>query len=229
MKLAIVIPAYNEEKVLPSVLQSLPKKFKDVAKITTIVVDDGSSDKTAEVAKKYATLALCCATNMGVGTATKIGIEAAKKIGADITITMDADGQHSPDDIKHLILPIVEGKADIAIGTRMTNRKEMPRVKRVGNWFMNLLTFLVFHGWVSDSQSGMKAFSKKAIDIMRIDSIGYEVCSEIIGEARSHKLKLVEIPIQTIYTDYSKSRGQNVFNAINIFTKMISLKAGKRK
>lgn len=229
MKLTIVIPAFNEEKVLPSVLQSLPKEFKGIAKITTIVVDDGSVDNTFKVAREYATHALSCATNMGVGTATKIGIEAAKILNADITITMDADGQHSPNDIKHLILPIIEGKADIAIGTRTTNRKEMPEIKRFGNWFMNLLTFVVFHGWVSDSQSGMKAFSKKAVRRMQIDSIGYEVCSEIIGEAKHHKLKIIEIPIQAIYTDYSKLKGQNILNAVNIFTKMVSLKAGKRR
>jgi glycosyltransferase involved in cell wall biosynthesis len=229
MKLAIIMPAYNEAKVLASVIRSLPKKLEGIDDIVSIVVDDGSSDKTYSIAKKSADYAVRNLVNMGVGTATKLGIETAKKIKADIIVTMDSDGQHASSDIEKLIQPVLRNNADIAIGSRMDHRKEMPGIKLIGNWMMNLLTFLVFHKWVSDSQSGMKAMSKKALNKMQIESIGYEICSEIIGEAKYHKLRIVEVPIRTIYTDYSKVKGQNIFNAVNIFTRMLSLRAGKRR
>jgi hypothetical protein len=75
----------------------------------------------------------------------------------------------------------------------------------------------------------MKAFSKEAVNKISISSISYEVCSEIVGEARHHKLKIQEVPIQTIYTEYSRAKGQNILNAVNIFTRLISLKMGKRR
>jgi len=229
MKLAIVIPAFNEAGMIDKVIASLPRKLPKINEIISIVVDDGSSDDTYRVASRRADYVLRNIINMGVGSATRLGIEAAKKLDADIVLTMDADGQHSGADIGNLIAPIATKKADITLGTRMLNSKGMPFVKVFGNWMMNILTFLFFHIQVTDSQSGMKAFSKEAINKIRIDSISYEVCSEIIGEVRRHKLKFQEVPIKTVYTEYSKGKGQNVFNAADIFTRLISLKIGKRR
>jgi hypothetical protein len=89
---------------------------------------------------------------------------------------------------------------------------------------MNFITFLVFRIWVSDSQSGARVLSKKALKKMKLYSLGHVVCSEMIGEAKRNKLKIVEVPIKTIYTDYSKKKGQFWLNGINIFTKLISIK-----
>lgn len=229
MKLAIVIPAYNEEKVIGSVLKSLPKKIKGVDEIVSIVVDDGSSDGTFEIAKKYATRAIKLVLNMGVGAATITGLEVAKKEKADIIVTMDADGQHNPNDVKNIITPILQNAADVVIGTRMKDSKGMPFVKILGNWTMNIITFVVFRKWTSDSQSGMKAFSKKALKKMHLHSIGYEICSEIIGEIKRNKFVFVEVPIEVVYSDYSKTKGQDVLNAINILTRTIMIKIGSRK
>jgi hypothetical protein len=82
---------------------------------------------------------------------------------------------------------------------------------------------------VSDSQSGMKAFSKKALSKMKLCSMGYEICSEIIGEAKEKKLKMIEVTIQTIYSNYSKIKGQNIFNAVNIFTRILFFKVTGKK
>lgn len=229
MKLAIIIPAYNEEKTLKRVLLSLPKKIDGFRKVVSVVVNDGSEDKTSFIAQNNADYTLTHVINMGVGSATITGIEGAKILGVDAAITIDADGQHSPKDILKLLKPISDQKADIVIGTRSFSKKDMPTIKIIGNWLMNLLTFIVFQKWVSDSQSGMKAFSKNALNRMRLDSIGYEICSEIIGEAKSRKLKVVEVPIKTIYTTYSKSKGQSIVNAINIFTKLLTIKISNKK
>jgi glycosyltransferase involved in cell wall biosynthesis len=229
MKLAIIIPAYNEEGTLKSVLMSLPNKIEGYSKVISIVIDDGSNDNTFRIAKKHANYAFSHVMNMGVGAATITGIEAAKRLQVDAAMTMDADGQHHPKDIYKILKPIFENKADIVIGTRSFLKKDMPFIKILGNWLMNLLTFIIFQKWVSDSQSGMKAFSKNALLKMKLHSIGYEICSETVGEAKRRKLKVVEIPIKTIYTDYSRAKGQSIINAINIFTKLLAIKISGKK
>ena len=96
MKLVIIIPALNEDSVIRNVLETLPKKISGVGRITSIVIDDGSTDKTSEIASKYADKTVRHLVNLGVGAATVTGLEAAKKLQADIAITIDADGQHDP-------------------------------------------------------------------------------------------------------------------------------------
>lgn len=229
MKLAIVIPAYNEGKSIKDVLFGLPKKIEGINQIISIVVDDGSSDDTYSIAKEYATYAIKHIVNLGVGAATTTGMEAAKKINADIVVTIDADGQHNPKDIAKILQPILNKKADVVIGTRMLNSKGMPFLKIFGNWTMNVMTFLIFHKWSTDSQSGMKAFNKKALSKMCFHAMGYEICSEIIGEIRRNKLRLIEVPIEVIYSDYSKMKGQSFINAVNIFTRSIVIKLSGKK
>lgn len=229
MKLAIVIPAYNEEKTLQKVLDSIPWNILGTKEVTTIVIDDGSTDKTYEIAEIHATYALKHVINLGVGAATITGIEMAKKLGNDIVVTMDADGQHNAMDLPKLIKPIIDGEADVVIGSRMFNVQGMPHLKIFGNWMMNFITLIIFRRWVTDSQSGMKALSAKALKNMKLHSKGYEICSEIIGDAKEKRLKLIEVPIETIYSDYSKIKGQSVFNAVNIFTKILFFKVTGRK
>jgi len=230
MKLSIIIPAYNEEKTLQRVLESIPRKISGINEIVTIVVDDGSTDRTYSIAKSKATHALRHAINLGVGAATITGIDMAKKLKSDMVVTIDADGQHNPLDLPKLIDPILAKKADIVIGSRMLNsNNSMPAIKIIGNWVMNFITFIVFHRWVSDSQSGMKALSSKALSRMKLCSMGYEICSEIVGDAKEKNLKLIEVPIETIYSDYSKIKGQNIFNAVNILTRILFFKVTGRK
>lgn len=224
MKLAIIIPAYNEEKTIKKVLTTLPKKIKDIDEIVSIVVDDGSKDNTFELAKAQASCVVKHIINLGVGKATTTGIETAKRLKADIVLTMDADSQHNPKDIAKLIKPILKNSADVVIGTRMHSTMDMPAAKVLGNWIMNLFTFIVFHKWSTDSQSGMKAFNKKAYSKMCFRSSGYEICSEIIGEIKRNQLRLEEVTIDTIYSDYSKKKGQSMVNGINIFIKSIIIK-----
>ncbi|MEI6144697.1 MAG: glycosyltransferase family 2 protein [Candidatus Berkelbacteria bacterium] len=229
MKLTIIIPAYNEGKVIASVLKSLPKKLKGVSSITTIVINDGSADNTYSEAKKHADHVAHHVVNLGAGAAVITGFQAAKKINSDLVVMLDADGQHNPENIEKLIEPIVQHKADIVIGTRMLNSKGMPKVKVFGNWAMNVMTLLTVGGWSTDTQSGMRAISRKALDKMQLHAVGFEYCSEIIGEAKRCKLKLKEVPIQTIYTEYSKAKGQSIINAVNIFTKLLTIRISGKK
>lgn len=217
MHLVIILPAYNEGKVIGEVLDSLPKNLKKVTKITPLVINDNSTDDTAAVARAHGAKCISHRVNLGAGGATVTGFEAAKKMKADLVVTLDADGQHDPADIANLIRPITNKGYDVVIGSRLLRiSKNMPAYRRFGNWGLNLVTYLFFQIWVTDSQSGFKAFSRQALDQIRLSTVGYEFCSEIIGEIKRLHLKYKEIPITTIYTKYSKLKGQHALNAINI-------------
>lgn len=221
MHLVIVIPVYNEEKVIKKVIESIPKKINGVSKTTIVVVNDGSTDNSAEQVKATRALLVNLPFNLGVGLATATGIEAGKILGADILVTMDGDGQHDPRDIQALVKPILSQKYDLAIGTRLINRQSMPTLKKVGNWLMNAITYIFSGIWISDSQSGMKAFSQDAIKKLKINTSGYELCSEIIMLAKKEKLRITEVPIRTIYNEHSIRKGQNPLNGLNIALRLL--------
>lgn len=221
MHLVIVIPVYNEEKVIKKVIKSIPKKINGVSKTTIIVVNDGSTDNSAEQVKATRALLVNLPFNLGIGLATATGIEAGKIVGADILVTMDGDGQHDPRDIQALIKPIISQKYDLVIGARLINRQSMPTLKKVGNWLMNAITYVFSGIWTSDSQSGMRALSKQALQKITINTSGYEVSSEIIMLAKHKKLKITEIPIKTIYSKYSMAKGQNPLNGLNIALRLL--------
>lgn len=215
--LVIVTPAYNEGKVITEVIQSIPKTINGISKITPVVIDDNSNDDTFQKAQEAGAVCIRHAINLGAGGATITGLEAAKKLKADIVVTMDSDGQHAGDDMIPLIQPIIANEADVVLGSRLLQAsKDMPFYKLVGNNLLNGITFLFFGIWVSDSQSGYKAFSKKALNSIQLSTNGYEVCSEMIGEIKKRKLRYKEEAITTIYTDHSKAKGQLALNAVNI-------------
>jgi len=222
-KLIIIIPAYNEAKTIGMVLDDLPKKLDKINQIETVVVNDGSSDDTENVAKKRKVKVLTHILNRGLGGALATGIEYAKKNDADIVVTFDADGQHDPTDIPKIIEPILNKKADFVIGSRMKGQG-MPLDRKILNWFGNLLTFLLFGLYTTDAQSGMRALSKKAVSLIRLQMNRMEVSSEFIKEIARLKLKLHEVPIKAIYTEYSKVKGQKNTNSVNVFVKLLFYK-----
>ncbi|PIP51185.1 glycosyltransferase family 2 protein [Candidatus Berkelbacteria bacterium CG_4_8_14_3_um_filter_33_6] len=223
MKLAIVLPAYNEEKILRSVLESLPKKLIGINNIYTVVTDDGSKDKTFAVAKKYATIALRHKINLGTGSATITGIRyAMRKLKPDIIITMDSDGQHDPKNVSALIKPIVNKKCDVVIGSRMLDSKGMPLIKIFTNKFANFITFIFSGIWASDTQTGFRAYNRKALQKIKLRTTGYEYCTEVFAELRRNGLKFIEVPVKVIYSDYSKAKGQSIANSINVLIKLIN-------
>ena len=205
MKIYIVIPAYNEEKVIQEVITDIQKAGYE----NIIVVDDGSSDKTFFKAQKIlGNLVFRHKINRGKGAATKTGIEAAKLLGADIIVTVDGDGQHNPADISKLTKPIEFENFDVVLGTRLLNPKGMPFHKIIANHIGNFFTWWLFGLWVTDSQSGFRAYSRHAAEIINTKADRYEYDSEVIREIYLYKLKYVEIPITVRYTDYSMSKIQ---------------------
>lgn len=225
-KIFIVIPVYNEEKVVADVINEV----KNAGYENIIAVDDGSSDDTFNIISSIPGItALRHKINRGKGAATKTGIEAAKLLKADIIVTMDGDGQHDPEDIRKLISPIMNNSCDnnncdVVLGTRLKNqRKEMPVAKIIANRIGNLFTWYLFGLWVSDSQSGFRAYSRQAAEKINTQADRYDYESEVIREIYVYKLKYKEIPISVRYTDYSmgKFHGQGFFNGVKTLYKMI--------
>lgn len=218
-KIYILIPAFNEE----SVIQDVIKEVRDAGYENIIIVDDGSSDNTYEKAKITGATALHHKINRGQGAATKTGIEAAKLLNADIIVTIDGDGQHDPKDIEKLIQPILQNHCDVVLGSRLMNPKGMPWYKIVANKIGNFFTWYLFGLWVTDSQSGFRAYSKHAMKVINTKGDRYEYASEILYEIRNYKLKFKEIPIAVRYTEYStgKIHKQGFINGAKTLYKMI--------
>lgn len=219
MKLFVIIPTFNEEKTIARVMEDVIDLGYEF-----VVVDDGSVDNTYDIVSrliKEKKKGVLCKhlINRGLGAAIRTGIEAALLEDPDVIVTFDADGQHDPYDIINVSKPIINDEADLVVGKR--NFKEMPSSKKYGNQIMNILT-LIFYGInVNDSQSGLRAFNKKAAETIVINARDYGVSSEIVGEVRRHNLRLKEIPIKTIYTEYSITKGTNLNEGMKILVKLI--------
>jgi UDP-N-acetylglucosamine---dolichyl-phosphate N-acetylglucosaminyltransferase len=216
----IVLPAYNEEKIIQTVIREiLASGYSQI-----IIVDDGSRDKTYEMAQAIpGVLVLKHKLNRGKGAATKTGIEAAKKLGSDIVVTMDSDGQHNPSDIVRLIEPIQKGHCDVVLGTRLKNPVGMPWYKILANHVGNAITWYFYGLWVSDSQSGFRAYSQRATELINTKTDRYEYDSEVIREIYLYKLKYKEVPIEVRYTEYSmgKLQKQGFLNGLKTLYKIV--------
>jgi UDP-N-acetylglucosamine---dolichyl-phosphate N-acetylglucosaminyltransferase len=213
--LAVITPAYNESAEIGRVISRIPAHIEGM-RVVPIVVDDGSADGTGEIARVHGAYVLRHVTNLGVGAATITGLRAAQWLGADIIVTMDADGQHNPEEIARLVQCLMDGPFDVVIGSRILDPHGMPASRFMANLFLNALTYMVYGKIVSDSQSGFKVFSRAAADALDLRSSGYEICSEIVGEIYRKKLSYKSLPIKSIYTDYSQAKGQHFLNGINL-------------
>jgi len=218
----IVIPAYNEEKMIKNTLQ----KLKSSGYENIIVIDDGSRDKTYKLAVSEDVIVCKHLINRGLGGALKTGLKCALKYNPRVVVTFDADGQHDPEDIVKVSKPIIDEGYDVIVGSRLIDENElknMPFVKKIGNWGLNFITYLMGGSMVTDSQGGLRAFSLNTAEIIskQLKSNRYEVSSEFIVLFNKNKLKLKEVPIKTIYTEYSMARGTNVITGFKILFKLI--------
>jgi glycosyltransferase involved in cell wall biosynthesis len=215
MKVWIVIPAYNEEQSVGVVLDVLKREgWRDI-----IVVDDGSRDRTAEIARERGAVVLSHPRNMGLGAALRTGLRAALERGADCAVTFDADGQHDPKAVR-LMVDSLDG-VDFVIGVR--HFTDIPLNKRVGNFILNFITRLL-GGVLTDSQSGMRALNRRALEAIQIRSNRYEVSSELVVRANRLGLRIKEVPVRCFFTPYSKARGTTIASGLRIFINMLKLR-----
>jgi glycosyltransferase involved in cell wall biosynthesis len=221
-KVCIVIPSYNEEACIGEVIDAINTTFEASPLLHTIVcVDDGSKDTTATIAKAHGAVVVCHILNSGAGAATATGLSYAQQYGYDIAVTMDADGQHDPKDALRGVTQLIKSEDDLLIGSRLIDSKGMSTVKIIGNKGLGVITFLLFGVNSTDSQSGLRIFSRKALEQLQWKTRGYEFCSEMLWRAHQLRLKIGEYPIKAIYTDYSQNKGQNNWNGVNIVKSLV--------
>ncbi len=211
MKAVVIVPARNEAQHIKEVVQRSKKYVKDV-----IVVDDNSSDNTRELAEQAGADVVEHIVNLGKGAALKTGCEYALQKGADVMVAVDGDLQHNPDEIPHFLEQVKNN--DIVFGYREM-KKDMPLVLKLGNWFMQEASTILFHIKVRDTQCGFRAFTADAYRKIRWYSQDYSVESEMIALTGKNNLRFSQLPIQTIYTD--KYKGTTVFDGIKIVKNMI--------
>ncbi|WP_323735586.1 glycosyltransferase family 2 protein [Methanosphaera sp. ISO3-F5] len=217
----IILSCYNEENTLEEVVTGLVERgFK------VLIIDDGSKDKSPviarELVKRYAPNVYHYRhiINVGLGGAIKTGIRAALSRGADIMITFDADGQHNPDDLYRMYPPLQDGIADVVIASR--DFSDMPAGRRFGNTVMNYITYIFQGKMVTDSQSGLRAFTASAARKLQLKSPQYGVSSEIIGEINRRNLEMLEVPMTTIYDDRTIQKGTNTLVGLKIILEFLN-------
>lgn len=199
------------------VIAGLKKTFAGSGYLADIiVVDDGSSDETASKSEAAGAHVIRHIVNVGSGGATATGLSYAQSKNFPIAATVDADGQHAAEDVLKGIDMMIETQADLLIGSRIINNHGMSRAKIIGNKGLSLITYVLFGINVTDSQSGLRIFSERALKELKWKTSGYEFCSEMLWRAKQLGMKIGEYPIKTIYTEYSRSKGQNNWNGFNI-------------
>jgi glycosyltransferase involved in cell wall biosynthesis len=197
MKTCVVIPAYNAKKHIAEVItRCLPQVD------TIIVVDDGSSDCTGIIAlNSKANIVHRQWPNQGIGAALRMGFRIAlsEAVNADIIVSLDADGQHAPEEIPALIAPILQGKADMVIGTRFDTKSEVPIYRKFGIDMINL-SFNIFNSRpLRDTQSGFRAYKKEVLQKLTIEEDRFSYSTEVLVKIRHMGLKIGEVPIKCIY------------------------------
>ncbi len=216
-----VIPAYDEATTIAAVVVGTLGHTDHV-----VVVNDGSRDNTASVARGAGAQVVTHRENRGPGAATRTGIDTARELGATRVITIDGDGQHDPSDIPALLAPLHEGRADIVFANRFGRPNRIPMARRAFNWCANVVTLLTARAWVADSQCGLKAFGPRALAELEIKTSGFEFCTQIVRETTSRGWRLAEVPSRVHYSAATLAKGQSFTEGVR--TALATLRAAWR-
>ncbi|MDP3975779.1 MAG: glycosyltransferase family 2 protein [bacterium] len=231
--ICIVVPVYNEGKVFQQWLPSLLSVALEVGAGVVVVVDGGEGGEefgvwSGELGVKNGEWAGCermiflrHLVNCGVGAAVMTGIEFARRQGAGLVLTIDGDGQHDPEDLRTLLAELKKGSADIVNGSRFLKHQSIPVLRRIYNFLSNVIVFLVAGFWLSDSQSGMKGFSARALKKLDLHSAGYEWCTEVFQEANWYGFSVQEVPISVKYTRHSLGKGQSFAVGVDMIIRLM--------
>lgn len=209
----LVIPAYNEGAAIRATIEAIPDEFPNV-----LVIDDGSSDDTrAQVSATRATL-IRHPINLGQGAALQTGIDVAL-LDPTLTyiVTFDADGQHRIEDVKDMLAHAEFDDVDVVLGSRfLGNAINMPKTKRLilkaAVWFSNLTSGVR----LTDTHNGLRVIHRRAAERLKLELPDFSHASEIVERIGQQRLSYAEVPVTIIYSDYSRSKGQSIINAVNI-------------
>lgn len=200
-KIIAAIPCYNEERFISEVVRGA-NKYVDLV----IVIDDGSHDNTSQAAKAAGALIIKHSVNKGYGESIKSCFEAAKANDADVLVILDGDEQHNPDELPRALAPILNGKADLVIGSRfLSDQSSVPRYRKFG---IGVITWLFNVGAkvkVSDAQSGFRAYSRRILDTLSLTERGMGISVEVLIKARGKGFTIREVPISCRYHSTSST------------------------
>lgn len=195
MKIAIGLPAYNEESNIASLIVKL-KQIID----TIIVCDDGSSDLTSKIASDLGAITIIHQKNMGYGAAIASLFAKAREIGVEVLVTFDADGQHRIEDIKTVLEPIIKNEADVVIGSRfLSEDSKIPEYRKFGIKTITGLTNATTGSKITDAQSGFRAYNRSVLENTIPSDHGMGVSTEILIKASKNKFRIIEVPITILY------------------------------
>ncbi len=199
--LRIVIAAFDEAAGLRALLPALPDRLHGL-ELHPIVVSDGSSDGTADVARAHRATVIEFGRNRGKGAAVQAGVDRARELGFEVLVTMDADGQHAVDDLAGVVEPVAHGEADVALGSRYLEKPGRHGVP-INRYLVRRATIVILRRLLSrtftDPYCGYRAFSEKAIDLIDFEGAHYEGELEAIFDVARHGLPVVEVPVARIY------------------------------
>jgi glycosyltransferase involved in cell wall biosynthesis len=211
-RVVVVIAAYNEAPVIASVVADVRR-----ASYPAVVVDDGSTDATGEIAARAGAFVVTHPVNLGQGAALQTGLDFALAQGADVIVTFDADGQHRPADIAPLIAALAANKADYALGSRfLGGAVNLPRKRRLmlaaATWFTRLTTGLD----LTDTHNGLRAMTRRGASRIRLKQNRMAHASEILHQIAQGGLAYVEVPVTIEYSAYSLGKGQTLSESLAI-------------
>jgi glycosyltransferase involved in cell wall biosynthesis len=214
----VVVAAYNEETRLAATLAGLRSRGYG----NVVVVDDGSRDRTRDVALACGAWVLRHVVNLGQGAALQTGIRFALGRGADTVVTFDADGQHDPDQIAALAAPVRDGTADVALGSRFLGRAEnIPFTRRLVLKGGVLFTRLFSGIRVTDTHNGFRALGRTAAEKLVITQNRMAHASEILDQIQALGLRFVEVPVTIRYSAETMAKGQSSWNAVKIVAQLL--------
>jgi glycosyltransferase involved in cell wall biosynthesis len=226
MHALIAIPAFNEESTLDLVLANLPRAFDGGKVVDVLVIDDGSTDRTADIARQRGARVVSHRRNLGLGEAFNTAVAAALEKGVDVLVTIDADGQFNAAQIPDLVRPIAAGEADVVTGSRFPDGRRpagMPRARYWGNRFFSALLTGLLAERLRDVSCGFRAYSREAL--LNLNILGkYTYTQESIFDLIHKGLRVIEVPITVRYSSERRSRvaGNLVrygFNALKIIAR----------
>jgi len=222
---AIIIPVYNEARVIKQTIQGVLSSFPLV-----ICINDGSIDNTAEEIEKTKAILINHPINLGQGAAIQTGIEyALKDPSIKYFVTFDADGQHRIEDVKNMLAYIRKEKVDVVLGSRFLGATEnmtplKKAVLKAAVKFSNFTTGLL----LTDAHNGLRVFNRRMAEKLDITMPDMAHASEIIHRIAEHQFAYKELPVTIAYTDYSKAKGQSIMNAVNITFDLLLQRVTKR-
>jgi len=224
MEVGIVVPAYNAESNIKNVLLKI---LKYVRPENVFVIDDGSTDRTTDIAEELQVKCIRHHANFGKGEALKTGFSSAKKTGMDAVITIDSDGQHDPDRIPEFIRIMENCNSDLVLGTRSFGLSNMPFDRILSNRLSSLVVSLVAWKWIPDSQCGYRLIKLKNIEALALESEKFELESELLIKAAWQKWTMSFCSVPVIYNG-SHSKINRLRDTMR-FCKMVLRIIGKRR